>query len=241
MTTQFAMQTTHSPQLAEPAGATRPHVAIIMDGNGRWAEARGMPRPHGHEAGAKVVRAIVGRAIAEGVGALTLYAFSSYNWRRPEPEVAGLMSLLRRFLLVEAPLLRDAGVRISVMGRRDRLPLGLAKAIALSERATESGTALHLRIAIDYSAREALLAARAATPDADIDALSEALGTTEVDFLIRTGGDRRLSDFLLWECAWAELHFTPTGWPDYTADEFSAALADFRARTRSFGGVAAVA
>ncbi|WP_417308440.1 polyprenyl diphosphate synthase [Devosia sp.] len=236
------MQTTRSPQPATVTpDATKPHVAIIMDGNGRWAEARGMPRPFGHEAGAGVVRAIVSRAIAEGVGALSLYAFSSYNWRRPEPEVAGLMNLLRRFLLVEAPQLRDAGVRISVLGRRDRLPLGLSKAIGAAERATANGTTLHLRIAIDYSAREALLAAREATPTADIDALTQALGTTEVDFLIRTGGDRRLSDFLLWECAWAELHFTQTGWPDYTAEEFSASLADFRARTRSFGGVAEVA
>jgi undecaprenyl diphosphate synthase len=213
----------------------KPHVAIIMDGNGRWAEARGLPRPAGHPAGADTVRAIVAAAIEEGVGALTLYAFSSYNWRRPEAEVAGLMHLLREFLLIEAPRLEKAGVRISILGRRDRLPLGLVKAIAAAERRTAGGTALHLRIAIDYSARDAIIAAAADRPDAET--LVARLGTEDVDFLIRTGGDQRLSDFLLWECAYAELSFTQTRWPDYTAADFRTALADFRRRTRSFGGV----
>ena len=213
------------------------HVAIIMDGNGRWAEARGMPRAFGHEAGAESVRAVVRAAIDRGVGALTLYAFSSYNWQRPGPEVAGLMSLLRHFLLVEAPELRRNGVRISVLGRRDRVPLGLARAIAAAEKATASGTLLHLRIAIDYSARDAILAAAAAAPTAA--ALAERLGAADVDFLIRTGGDRRLSDFLLWECAQAELYFTPVQWPDFGPAEFDLALADYAARTRSFGAVPA--
>jgi len=213
----------------------KPHVAIIMDGNGRWAEARGLPRPAGHPAGADTVRAIVAAAIEEGVGALTLYAFSSYNWRRPEAEVAGLMHLLREFLLIEAPRLEKAGVRISILGRRDRLPLGLVKAIAAAERRTAGGTALHLRIAIDYSARDAIIAAAADRPDAET--LVARLGTEDVDFLIRTGGDQRLSDFLLWECAYAELSFTETRWPDYTAADFRTALADFRRRNRSFGGV----
>lgn len=213
----------------------KPHVAIIMDGNGRWAEARGLPRPAGHPAGADTVRAIVAAAIEESVGALTLYAFSSYNWRRPEAEVAGLMHLLREFLLIEATRLEKAGVRISILGRRDRLPLGVVKAIAAAERRTAGGTALHLRIAIDYSARDAIIAAAADRPDAET--LVARLGTEDVDFLIRTGGDQRLSDFLLWECAYAELSFTPTRWPDYTAADFRTALADFRRRTRSFGGV----
>ncbi len=213
----------------------KPHVAIIMDGNGRWAEARGLPRPAGHPAGADTVRAIVAAAIEEGVGALTLYAFSRYNWRRPEAEVAGLMHLLREFLLIEAPRLEKAGVRISILGRRDRLPLGLVKAIAAAERRTAGGTALHLRIAIDYSARDAIIAAAADRPDAET--LVARLGTEDVDFLIRTGGDQRLSDFLLWECAYAELSFTETRWPDYTAADFRTALADFRRRNRSFGGV----
>ncbi len=213
----------------------KPHVPIIMDGNGRWAEARGLPRPAGHPAGADTVRAIVAAAIEEGVGALTLYAFSSYNWRRPEAEVAGLMHLLREFLLIEAPRLEKAGVRISILGRRDRLPLGLVKAIAAAERRAAGGTALHLRIAIDYSARDAIIAAAADRPDAET--LVARLGTEDVDFLIRTGGDQRLSDFLLWECAYAELSFTETRWPDYTAADFRTALADFRRRNRSFGGV----
>jgi undecaprenyl diphosphate synthase len=217
----------------------RPHVAIIMDGNGRWAEARGLPRPAGHPAGAEAVRTIVRAAIEEGVGALTLYAFSTYNWRRPEAEVSGLMTLLREFLLVEAPKLRASGVRISILGRRDRLPLGLVKAIAAAERTTAHGTTLHLRVAIDYSARDALQAAISAGGSADD--ITARLGTEDVDFLIRTGGDQRLSDFLLWECAYAELSFTPTRWPDYTAADFHAALSDFRARNRSFGGVTEVA
>jgi undecaprenyl diphosphate synthase len=213
----------------------KPHVAIIMDGNGRWAEERGLPRPAGHPVGADTVRAIVRTAIEEGIGALTLYAFSTYNWRRPEAEVAGLMTLLREFLLVEEPKLQLAGVRISVLGRRDRLPLGLVKAITAAERRTASGTTLHLRVAIDYSARDAILAAAADHPDGET--LIARLGTEEVDLLIRTGGDQRLSDFLLWECAYAELSFTPTRWPDYTAADFRAALADFRSRNRSFGGL----
>ncbi len=217
----------------------KPHIAIIMDGNGRWAEARGLPRPAGHPVGADTVRAIVRAAIEEGVGALTLYAFSSYNWRRPEAEVAGMMTLLRQFLLVEAPKLHEVGVRISVLGRRDRLPLGLVKAIAATERRTAGGATLHLRVAIDYSARDAILAAAVDCPDAET--LATRLATEDVDFLIRTGGDQRLSDFLLWECAWAELSFTPTRWPDYTPAEFRAALADFRQRHRSFGGVTAAA
>jgi undecaprenyl diphosphate synthase len=213
------------------------HVAIIMDGNGRWAESRGMPRAVGHQVGADSVRSIVSAAIEHGIGALTLYAFSTYNWRRPGPEVAGLMSLLRHFLLVEAPELQRHGVRISVLGRRDRVPLALARAITAAERATASGTRLHLRIAIDYSARDAILAAAADGLTAE--AIAERLGTEDVDFLIRTGGDQRLSDFLLWECAQAELYFTPVQWPDFGPAEFDSALAEFALRTRSFGAVPA--
>ncbi len=208
------------------------HVAIIMDGNGRWAEARGLPRPAGHQVGADAVRAIVRSAITRGIGALSLYAFSSYNWRRSEAEVAGMMALLRHFLLVEARQLRDANVRISILGRRDRLPLGLVKAIAAAERSTAGCTGLHLRVAIDYSARDAILAAAAAGPDA----IAAELGTEDVDFLIRTGGDQRLSDFMLWECAQAELYFTRVKWPDFGPAEFDTALAEYGSRVRSFGG-----
>ena len=213
------------------------HVAIIMDGNGRWAESRGMPRAAGHQVGADSVRAIVAAAIEHGVGALSLYAFSTYNWQRPGPEVAGLMSLLRHFLLVEAPELKRHGVRITVLGRRDRVPLGLARAITAAERATSHGTRLHLRIAIDYSARDAILAAAADGLTAE--AIAERLGTEDVDLLIRTGGDQRLSDFLLWECAQAELYFTPIQWPDFGPSEFDAAMAEYAQRTRSFGALLA--
>lgn len=212
------------------------HVAIIMDGSGRWAEARGLPRPAGHQVGAEAVRAAVRSAIAHDVGALTLYAFSTYNWRRPEAEIAGLMGLLRHFLLVEARQLRDHNVRITILGRRDRLPLGLVKAIAAAERATAACTGLHLRVAIDYSARDAILAA-AASGALSAEAIAAQLGTGDVDFLIRTGGDQRLSDFLLWECAQAELYFTKVKWPDFGPTEFDIALADYISRTRSFGGV----
>ncbi|WP_055045348.1 polyprenyl diphosphate synthase [Devosia sp. A16] len=211
------------------------HVAIIMDGNGRWAGARGLPRPAGHQVGADAVRAIVRAAIAHDIGALSLYAFSTYNWRRSETEVAGLMALLRHFLLVEARQLRDANVRVSILGRRDRLPLGLVKAIAAAERSTAACTGLHLRIAIDYSARDAILAA--AARGASSEAIAAGLGTEDVDFLIRTGGDQRLSDFMLWECAQAELYFTSVKWPDFGPAEFDAALADYGTRVRSFGGV----
>jgi undecaprenyl diphosphate synthase len=211
------------------------HLAIIMDGNGRWAEARGLPRAAGHQVGADAVRTIVRATIQRGIGALTLYAFSTYNWQRPEPEVTGLMNLLRRFLMVEAPKLRDAGVRVSILGRRDRVPLALRKAIDAIERTTAGGELLHLRIALDYSAREALLSAAAEnlTPEA----FEARLGTSDVDFLIRTGGDQRLSDFLLWECAQAELYFTPVQWPDFGVAELDTALADYERRTRSFGAL----
>jgi len=214
---------------------TKLHVAIIMDGNGRWAEQRGLPRPDGHQVGADAVRAIVRAAVEHRVTALSLYAFSSYNWQRPPAEVAGLMGLLRHFLLVEVPWLRDFGVRITVLGRRDRLPIGLAKAIGHAEASTRDGRRLHLRIAIDYSARDAILAAAADHLTAD--ELSGRLDTEDVDLMIRTGGDQRLSDFLLWESAYAEFYFTRVKWPDFGPDDFAAALADYHRRTRSFGGV----
>jgi undecaprenyl diphosphate synthase len=226
------MQTTLHSQPNSPF-----HVAIIMDGNGRWAENQGLPRPVGHQAGARAVRAIVRAAVEQGVTALSLYAFSSYNWRRPEEEVAGLMALLRHFLTIDVRDLRAHGIRISVLGRRDRLPLALAKAIAAAERSTARNTGLHLRIAIDYSSRDAILAAAQQAPDLSPEALATRLGTGDVDLVIRTGGDRRLSDFLLWECAYAELFFTDVKWPDFTPAHFTAALGDFARRTRSFGGL----
>ena len=201
------------------------HVAIIMDGNGRWATRRGLPRTAGHRAGARAVRrAIETAARASDIGALTLYAFSSDNWRRPAAEVAALFRLLARFLASEAPRLVAHGIRLEVVGRRDRLAASLVSAIGNAEAATAAGTALHLRIALDYSARWAIRAG-VCLPD--------------VDLLIRTGGERRLSDFLLWESAYAELVFLDRLWPDFTAADLAAALGDFRSRERRFGAVPA--
>jgi undecaprenyl diphosphate synthase len=198
------------------------HVAIVMDGNGRWATRRGLPRFAGHRAGAEAVRRAVEAAPGLGIAALTLYAFSADNWKRPPGEVAALMRLLARYLRTESPRLVANGVRLEVVGRRDRLPLPLVAGIAAAESATASGVRLHLRLAVDYSSRWAI-GAGAILPD--------------VDLLIRTGGEQRLSDFLLWECAYAELYFSGTMWPDFGAPELTAAVADFRARERRFGGL----
>ena len=204
------------------------HVAVIMDGNGRWAAARGWPRTAGHREGARAVRRVVEAAPELGIGTLTLYAFSSDNWKRPSAEVSALMRLLERFLRTETASCVEQGVRVDVIGRRDRLPLRVQDAIAAAERATASGTVLRLRLAIDYSSRDAI--ARAA-------AHAQHLGP-DVDLLIRTGGEQRLSDFLLWESAYAELYFTEVAWPDFDGVALAAAVAEFERRERRFGGVA---
>ncbi|WP_438346459.1 di-trans,poly-cis-decaprenylcistransferase [Methylorubrum populi] len=216
------------------------HAAIIMDGNGRWARARGLPRGAGHRAGVKAIQQVAEAAPALGIGTLTLYAFSSDNWRRPAEEVGGLMRLLRAYLRGETERLARSGTRLTVIGRRDRLPAGIPEAIARAEAATEAGDRLNLRIAVDYSSRDAILAAAARLGPEGLsrDAMSEALcGPGDVDLLIRTGGEKRLSDFLLWEAAYAELHFTERMWPDFGAADLAAAVADFAARDRRFGGL----
>ena len=200
-------------------------------------------------------------APALGITTLTLYAFSSDNWKRPLPEVRHLMGLLRTHLRSEAARCREEGVRVSVIGRRDRLDPGLVAAIEAIETRTHLGTRLHLQLAVDYSGRDALLeAVRLAAGSADIiplhggrtptgglsreelgDLLARALhapgAIPDVDLLIRTGGEQRLSDFLLWEAAYAELVFTPRAWPDFSGEELEAALNEFRRRDRRFGGV----
>jgi len=193
-----------------------------MDGNGRWATRRGLPRIAGHRAGAEAVRATVRAALELGVAELTLYAFSADNWRRPPLEVTALLRLFARYLRTEAEPLVETGIRVSIIGRRDRLPAELLSAIVAAEGRTAHCHRLHLRIAVDYSARAAI-ASHDLLPD--------------VDLLIRTGGEQRLSDFLLWECAYAELLFTPVMWPDFGARELAAALADFQRRERRFGGL----
>ena len=216
------------------------HAAIIMDGNGRWARARGLPRGAGHRAGVKTIQRVAEAAPALGIGTLTLYAFSSDNWRRPAEEVGGLMRLLRAYLRGETERLARSGTRLTVIGRRDRLPAGIPEAIARAEAATEAGDRLHLRIAVDYSSRDAILAAAARLGPEGLsrEGMSAALCEPgDVDLLIRTGGEKRLSDFLLWEAAYAELHFTERMWPDFGAADLAAAVADFAARDRRFGGL----
>ena len=214
------------------------HAAIIMDGNGRWASTRGLPRVAGHRAGAEALRRAVEAAPDLGIGVLTVYAFSSDNWRRPQPEVAALMKMFHTYLRREQAKCVDKGVRVSVIGRRDRLPRLLLPVIEECESATAAGDKLHLRLAIDYSSRDAILAAaRALEGEPTREALSDALGAQDVDLLIRTGGEQRLSDFLLWECAYAELVFSPRMWPDFSAVDLAAAVREFRGRDRRFGAI----
>jgi undecaprenyl diphosphate synthase len=219
-----------------------------MDGNGRWATGRGLSRLRGHEAGVKTIRRIVHAAPGQGVGTLTLYAFSSDNWRRPPAEVAALMALLQFYLANEVVSLIRNGVRLSVIGRRDRLPDGIAAAMARAEAATAGGKALHLRIAVDYSARVAILHAAALaagmgelTREDFSRLVTGEARLRDVDLIIRTSGEQRLSDFLLWESAYAELHFTERLWPDFAAEDLAAALTSFRSRERRFGGLQPIA
>jgi undecaprenyl diphosphate synthase len=223
------------------------HVGIIMDGNGRWATRRGLSRLRGHEAGVEAIRRVVETAPEQGVGTLTLYAFSTDNWRRPRAEVAGLMMLLRFYLANEVGSLVRNGVRLTVIGRRDRLPDGIADAIGRAEAATAKGKVLHLRVAVDYSAREAILnaATKLASVSEPTRELFSQLVTGEadlrdVDLIIRTSGEKRLSDFLLWEGAYAELHFTERMWPEFDAEDLAEALASFHRRERRFGGLQAL-
>jgi undecaprenyl diphosphate synthase len=214
------------------------HIAIIMDGNGRWAQRRGLPRLAGHAEGERALRRIVRAAPECGIATLTVYAFSSDNWKRPTMEVNGLMLLLETHLAQAVALCRAEGVKLSAIGRRDRVPASSRKAIEYAEEQTNAGPRLHLRIAIDYSSRDTLLSAfgRIAKP-ADRLAMESSLDSPDVDLLIRTGGEQRLSDFLLWECAYAELLFTPCLWPDFGPEELKDAIGEFYRRNRRFGGL----
>ena len=224
------------------------HIAIIMDGNGRWAARQRLPRTAGHRAGADAVNTVVEAAARRRVGTLTLYAFSAANWQRPEGEVSGLFALFKRHLRTQTRRCLEQSIRLNVIGRRDRLSPDLLALIESSERATAHCTGMRLRIAIDYSAQHSLVeVCRRLRTEHDIDRscfverLAQvdhtALPAPEVDLLIRTGGEKRLSDFLLWECAYAELHFVDCPWPDFDERAFDEALEEYTRRDRRFGAI----
>jgi undecaprenyl diphosphate synthase len=228
------------------------HAGIIMDGNGRWAERLSLPRSAGHKAGARTVERVIEAAPELGISTLTLYAFSSDNWSRPMPEVTTLMRLLRSYLRSQRPRAVENGVAIEVIGRRDRLPVPVLREIAETEAATAQGTTLHVRLAIDYSARDAILRAALRLAEEDSEPSRERFeqllalvdhgrpNVLPVDLLIRTGAEHRLSDFLLWECAYAELFFRDTMWPDFGIAELEEILGEFRGRERRFGALPAL-
>jgi undecaprenyl diphosphate synthase len=224
------------------------HVAVIPDGNGRWAAARGLPRPAGHQAGVEAVRRLVESAPSLGIGTLSLYVFSADNWERPRPEVYGLFGLLLRFLEEEAEEFRAGGVRLQIIGRRDRLPQELRSAITATEKLTAGGSRLRVRMAVDYSSQDAILRAACrmiSSLEISRREFARVLGVScyndgpvpDVDLLIRTGGEQRLSDFLLWESAYAELVFSPKLWPDFQATDLEDALREFQRRERRFGRI----
>ena len=217
------------------------HVAIIMDGNGRWANQRSLPRSAGHHAGIRSLRETVETAVQRKIHTLTLYAFSSDNWQRPQSEIRALMRILAAQLPAQAAHCVRQNIRLSVIGRR------VLQALVRAETRTMNGSALHLRLALDYSARDSLTRAaqhiRLNGNGDFLHALMRAYNADcpvpDVDLLIRTGGEQRLSDFLLWECAYAELYFTPDFWPDFNGEKLDTALAAFQKRQRRFGAVPA--
>ena len=232
--------------IKDPAPPPSLHVGIISDGNGRWATSRGLPRSAGHRAGAQTARRVIAAAPSLGIHTLTLFALSSANWKRPPAEVNAILRLLHEYLMTETSRCMEEGVRLSVIGRRDRMPATLRQAIIDAEAATISGTRLHVRLAVDYSARESIYHAACRfykvthlSPESFSNVLAEVLhgGSTDVDLLIRTGGEQRLSDFLLWECAFAELVFVSKRWPDFTASDLESAIQEFKHRERTRGAL----
>jgi len=216
------------------------HVAIIMDGNGRWGLGQQLTRADGHRAGVEALRRTVEAAPDLGVTTLTVFAFSADNWRRPAAEVAVLIELLRAYIASDAARLVREGIRLQMLGRRDRLPPDLAAEIASYEAASEGGARMTLRIAFDYSARAAIAeAAQALGSNASVEALDRMIAGSGggVDLLIRTGGEQRLSDFMLWECAYAELWFTARMWPQFAATDLGDAIEHFQRRERRFGAL----
>ncbi len=220
------------------------HLAIIMDGNGRWAQKRNLPRFKGHCAGVNSLRTIIQACPEFHISMLTIYAFSSDNWKRPKSEISHLMDLLRLYLTSELDVFLKNKIRFMAIGRRDRLPEDVVELIEDIETQTKNETQLTLRIALDYSARyEILQIAQKNSPalKENHSSFSRALSGLDrgcdVDLLIRTSGEKRLSDFLLWECAYSELHFTDTDWPDFSKENLKIAVDDFRSRNRRFGSL----
>lgn len=236
----------------DPMSAPR-HVAIIMDGNGRWAAARGLPRSAGHKVGIDAVRRAVKAAADFGIEYLTIYAFSTENWSRPKTEVTFLLELLRRFIRQDVAELHSLGVKIKIIGTREDLQPAMVAMLNDAEKLTAGNSKLNLVVAFNYGSRQEIasaarrIAAEVASGDlrADevgVETLSQHLdtfGMPDPDLLIRTGGEERVSNFLLWQCAYAEFVFIPEFWPDFNAEIFGRALDEFRARDRRFGGVKA--
>jgi len=232
----------------EPFGPTPQHVAIIMDGNGRWAASRGRPRAFGHRKGVEAVRDAVRNAGELGVRYLTLFSFSTENWNRPAAEVEALFELLRRFVAADLDRLHSEGVRVRILGRREGLSEELLKLIGSVESRTEANTKFHLNIAFNYGGRDEIVRAAkraAAAHDGDLSDLTEAelaryLDTADLpdpDLVIRTSGEHRISNFLLWQAAYAEFVFMDILWPDFDKAAFEAALAEYASRDRRYGGV----
>lgn len=241
-----------APLPATPGAGPGPHhVAIIMDGNGRWAKARGLPRIAGHRRGADAVRRVIRGAGELGIPVLTLFAFSTENWTRPATEVSDLMGLLRHYLRHELEELHRNGARLRVIGDRDRLSADIVKDIADAEARTSSNVRIDVNICINYGSRDEILRAsrslarKVASKELDADKIDEAAfekelltaGVPDPDLLIRTSGEQRISNFLLWQCAYAELIFIDRLWPDFDKSDLEEAVAQFRRRERRYGGV----
>ena len=249
------MNRTADPLKAEPAleggGGGPRHVAIIMDGNGRWASARGLPRLEGHRRGVEALRRTVRTAIDLGIDYLTVYSFSSENWRRPAEEVSDLMGLLKRFIRNDLADLHKINVRVLVIGSRERLSPEIRALLIEAENLTRENTGLTLVVAFNYGSRHEILQAAAKlaadvasgrlaqddVTEAALAARLDTVGVPDPDLVIRTSGEQRLSNFLLWQAAYAELVFTPVLWPDFDKAALEAALAEYRSRERRYGGL----
>ena len=242
------------PDNATPTEAARPvpsHVAIIMDGNGRWAAQRGLPRAEGHRRGVEAVRACVRAAVELGIGHLTLYTFSSENWRRPHGEITDLMGLLKLFIRRDLAELHEQNVRIRVIGTEERVEPEVIKLIRDAVEITSNNTGLVLTTAFNYGSRDEIvraarsLAAKVQSGEIGLDAITEesfaahldTTGLPQPDLLIRTGGDQRISNFLLWQCAYTEFVFLDAYWPDFSKDMLAKAVSEFQSRERRFGGL----